>query len=122
MLTTKFGSNFSGDLNLHPRIRFYHRKSAEKEVAATWGFGIHRSFNINSIIAKYSHAINLLDSDGNILKTLEQSEFDAEDIVKRNADNTLYAETFLVFLLEVSTQQVEVKWGGLLEQKSPTHL
>ena len=97
MLTTKFGSNFSGDLNLHPRIRFYHRKSAEKEVAATWGFGIHRSFNINSIIAKYSHAINLLDSDGNILKTLEQSEFDAEDIVKRNADNTLYAETFLVF-------------------------
>ena len=97
MLTTKFGSNFSGDLNLHPRIRFYHRKSAEKEVAATWGFGIHRSFSINSIIAKYSHAIILKNKTGGTLKTLEESQFEAEDVVKRNADNTLYAETFLVF-------------------------
>ena len=98
MVTTKFGSNFSGDLNFHPRMRFYHRKSAEKEVAATFGFGLHRAYSISSIIAKYSHAITLTNNESGYEKTLEEEEyFKAEDVLKNKVDNTLYAETFLVF-------------------------
>ena len=97
MVTTKFGSNFSGDLNFHPRMRFYHRKSAEKEVAATLGFGLHRAYSINSIIAKYSHAITLTNKESGYEKTLEESEFNAGDVLKDKVDNTLYAETYLVF-------------------------
>ncbi len=97
MVTTKFGSNFSGDLNFHPRMRFYHRKSAEKEVAATLGFGLHRAYSINSIIAKYSHAITLTNQESGYEKTLEESEFNAGDILKDKVDNILYAETYLVF-------------------------
>ncbi|MFL3015832.1 MAG: hypothetical protein ACJZ2B_08510 [Candidatus Neomarinimicrobiota bacterium] len=97
MVTTKFGSNFSGDLNFHPRMRFYHRKSAEREVAATFGFGLHRAFSINSIIAKYSHAISLTNTEDGSLKTLEESSFNAGDVLIDKVDNTLYAETFLVF-------------------------
>jgi len=97
MVTTKFGSNFSGDLNFHPRMRFYHRKSAEREVAATLGFGLHRAFSINSIIAKYSHAISLTNTEDGSLKTLEESSFNAGDVLIDKVDNTLYAETFLVF-------------------------
>ena len=44
MMTTLFGSNFSRDLNLHAKMRFYHKKSASKEVAASWGAGIHRAY------------------------------------------------------------------------------
>ena len=97
MVTTKFGSNFSGDLNFHPRMRFYHRKSAEKEVAATFGFGLHRAYSINSIIAKYSHAISLTNTEDGSLKTLEESSFNAGDVLIDKVDNTLYSETFLVF-------------------------
>ena len=95
MVTTKFGSNFSGDLNFHPRIRFYHRKSAEKEVAATWGFGMHRSYSINSIIAKYSHAITVITPDSTM--TLEDTEYQASDVVRSTQDKMFYAETYVVF-------------------------
>ena len=100
MVTTKFGSNFSGDLNFHPRMRFYHRKSAEKEVAATFGFGLHRAYSINSIIAKYSHAINLYDSVNDTTKSLEDpyyDAYDAGDVVKTDQNDMLYAEAYLVF-------------------------
>ena len=97
MVTTKFGSNFSGDLNFHPRMRFYHRKSAEKEVAATFGFGLHRAYSINSIIAKYSHAINLYDSVNDTTKSLEDTDYNAGDVVKTDQNDMLYAEAYLVF-------------------------
>ena len=97
MVTTKFGSNFSGDLNFHPRMRFYHRKSAEKEVAATLGFGLHRAYSINSIIAKYSHAINLYDSVNDTTMTLEATNYEAGDVVKTDQNDMLYAEAYLVF-------------------------
>jgi len=97
MVTTKFGSNFSGDLNFHPRMRFYHRKSAEKEVAASLGFGLHRAYSINSIIAKYSHAINLYDSVNDTTKSLEDTDYNAGDVVKTDQNDMLYAEAYLVF-------------------------
>ena len=74
MITTKFGSDFNGDLNLHPRMRFYHRKSAEKEVAASWGLGIHRKYPSKSVIGKYSHAINITDSAGVITPLNEMTK------------------------------------------------
>jgi len=97
MLTTKFGSNFGGDLNLHPRLRFYHKKSATKEVAASWGFGLHRKYSSKNIIGKYSHAINYTDSDGNELLFNEQDQFAVEDIVNLDNEKGIYAETYLVF-------------------------
>ncbi|HIE42106.1 MAG TPA: hypothetical protein EYP95_02505 [Nitrospinaceae bacterium] len=96
MITTKFGSNFSGDLNLHPRMRFYHRKSAEKEMAATWGIGLHRSYSIKSIVGKYSHAVNVTTADDSVF-ALNETEYDVADVVKNDLDDILYADAFLVF-------------------------
>jgi hypothetical protein len=106
MITTKFGSDFNGDLNLHPRMRFYHRKSAEKEVAASWGLGIHRKYPSKSIIGKYSHAINITDSDGGITPLNEMTKdkvansddaLTVDDVVSTENVSGLYAEAFLVF-------------------------
>ena len=101
MITTKFGANFSGDLNLHPRMRFYHKKSAEKEVAASWGLGLHRAYSVNSIVGKYSHAINInhLNSDGETDSTvaLHETEYNIGDVVKKNQEDILYAEAYVVF-------------------------
>ena len=105
MVTTKFGSDFNGDLNLHPRMRFYHRKSAEKEVAAAWGLGIHRKYPSKSVIGKYSHAINITDSAGAITPLNEMTKdrvgdddgLTIDDVAVEDDGRRLYAETFLVF-------------------------
>ena len=106
MITTKFGSDFNGDLNLHPRMRFYHRKSAEKEVAASWGLGIHRKYPSKSVIGKYSHAINITDSAGVITPLNEMTKdkvansddaLTVDDVVSTENVSGLYAEAFLVF-------------------------
>ncbi|MEC9376776.1 MAG: hypothetical protein VYC00_01590 [Candidatus Neomarinimicrobiota bacterium] len=87
MITTKFGSNFGGDLNLHPRMRFYHRKSAEKEVAASWGIGLHRAYSTNSIVGKYSHAVNITTGDS--VKALNETDIDIADIMKKDQEDIL---------------------------------
>ena len=96
MVTTKFGSDFNNDLNLHPRMRFYHRKSAEKEVAAAWGLGIHRKYPSKSVIGKYSHAINITGAG----KTTPLNEMDGltiDSVALEDDGRRLYAEAFLVF-------------------------
>jgi len=105
MITTKFGSDFNNDLNLHPRMRFYHRKSAEKEVAAAWGLGIHRKYPNKSVIGKYSHAINVTDATTGEVTPLNKMTKDGvdegaltiDDVVKEENGRGLYAEAFLVF-------------------------
>ena len=96
MVTTKFGSDFNGDLNLHPRMRFYHRKSAEKEVAATWGVGIHRKYPSKSVIGKYSHAINIT-REGKDTPLNEMDGLTLDSVASEDNGRRLYAEAFLVF-------------------------
>ena len=96
MITTKFGSDFNNDLNLHPRMRFYHRKSAEKEVAASWGLGIHRKYPSKSVIGKYSHAINIT-RDGKDTPLNEMDGLTLDSVASEDNGRRLYAEAFLVF-------------------------
>ena len=97
MITSKFGSNFSGDLNLHPRMRFYHRKSAQKETAAAWGIGLHRAYSTESIVGKYSHAINV-QKPGGVIKPLNETNYETSDVLDTSSvSKKLYAEAFLVF-------------------------
>ena len=100
MITSKFGSNFSGDLNLHPRMRFYHRKSAQKETAASWGVGLHRAYSTKSIIGKYSHAINLTKTTDGTTTTrpLNETNYEVSDVIDTSSiSKKLYAEAYLVF-------------------------
>jgi len=97
MITTKFGSDFNNDLNLHPRMRFYHRKSAEKESAAAWGMGIHRKYPSKSVIGKYSHAINITNSAGTTTPLNEMDSLNIDAVAKEDDGRRLYAEVFLVF-------------------------
>ncbi len=95
MLTTKYASNFNGDLNLHPKMRFYHKKTADSERSMAFGLGFHRSYPIKSIIGKYSHAIKV--SGDSTLNNPRYSEMEAEDVINPAAENPMYAEAYLVF-------------------------
>ena len=106
MMRSVFGSNFSGDLNLHAKMRFYHRKSATKEVAASWGAAIHRRYPASSIVGKYSHAINVEYMKNGVPKTYPLNEMDGEasgnpritiDDVLSDGERHLYGHAFIVF-------------------------
>jgi hypothetical protein len=94
MLTTKYASNFNGDLNLHPKMRFYHKKTAESEKSMAFGLGFHRNYPIESIIGKYSHAINDVNADSTLNKF---DDLEAKDVKSKEAEKPMYAEAYLVF-------------------------
>ena len=99
MITSKVGSNFNNDLNLHPRMRFYHKKSAQKEVAAAWGLGLHRKYPAQNIVSKYAHAINI-DSVGTdvSLNNIKDDSFEIKNVIKEGSDvDRFYIEAYLVF-------------------------
>jgi len=99
MITSKVGSNFNNDLNLHPRMRFYHNKSAEKEVAAAWGLGLHRKYPAQNIISKYAHAINIDSVGTNVsLNNIKDDSFKIKNVIKEGSDvDRFYIEAYLVF-------------------------
>ena len=96
MMTTRFGSNFSGDLNLHAKMRFYHKKAANKEVAAAWGLGLHRAYSPESIVGQYSHAINL-KKDGEETPLNEMESVKLNNIVPLNAKDQFQAIAYIAF-------------------------
>ena len=109
MMRSVFGSNFSGDLNLHAKMRFYHRKSATKELAASWGAAIHRRYPASSIVGKYSQAINVKNINGEKINGEEEvtlNKMDGEtngnpnitiNDVLSDAGRHLYGHAFVVF-------------------------
>ena len=107
-MTTKYASNFNGDLNLHPRLRLFHRKTATNERNMSIGLGFHRAMPIKSIIGRYSHAIKV---DGTVNpKTNEEYRLneipdendkyvsDAHSVVDKNADDPIYVEAYACLL------------------------
>jgi len=98
-MTTKYASNFNGDLNLHPRLRFMHKKTADKERSMSIGLGFHRSYPMSSIIGKYAHAVKV-NTRGD--STINQfSELELKDVMKNdpnnNDNNPVYVEAYLVY-------------------------
>tara|TARA_B100000676_G_scaffold303437_1_gene353965 strand:+ start:910 stop:2412 length:1503 start_codon:yes stop_codon:yes gene_type:complete len=96
MLTTKYASNFNGDLNLHPRLRVMHNKTATKERSMSVGLGFHRSYPIKSLIGKYAHAVKV---NGMGDSTINQIDVTIDDVMKNpNVDeNPVYVEAYLVY-------------------------
>ena len=56
MISTRWSSNFNGDINLLPKIRLWHKKESTKESGFTLGLGIHQEYPLQTAISKFSHA------------------------------------------------------------------
>lgn len=111
MITTKFASNFAGDLNLHPHLRLYHKKTADTEQAFSIGMGLHRNYPKSSVLSKYSHFVDvnevIIADSSDYLGTLNDVGIDfkidnggsidqasIKDIVNGNG---VYAEFYTVY-------------------------
>ncbi len=92
MLRTKFGSNFSGDLNLQAHWRFYHRPTAAKESAAALGMSVHRNYPMKNLVARYSQFIDM--GDGTTLN--ENTDYGVEYVMEDPEAVGIYAELYFV--------------------------
>ena len=74
MLRTKFGSNFSGDLNLEGHWRFYYRPTATKESAAAIGMSLHRNYPMKNLVARYSQFVKVGGQTLNDVTTMSTAD------------------------------------------------
>ena len=96
MVTTKFGSNFQGDLNLRPKMRFLHKKTSDKETAMTWGLSFHRAYPIQKVVSKYSHAWKTNNSDISLNQDTSFTLNSLNSYIDEDETNVL-VEAYLVY-------------------------
>jgi len=92
MLRTKFGSNFSGDLNVQAHWRFYHRPTASKESAAAVGMSLHRNYPMKNLVARYSQFVEI----GPGVTLNDRENLDVSYVMHDPDDTGIYAELYFV--------------------------
>ena len=93
MISTRWSSNFNGDINLLPKIRLWHKKESTKESGFTLGLGIHQEYPLQTAISKFSHAF--VNAAGESLNESSISD-DAFYELYQDDDNILF-EGYLVY-------------------------
>tara|TARA_B100002051_G_scaffold158095_1_gene149522 strand:+ start:431 stop:1765 length:1335 start_codon:yes stop_codon:yes gene_type:complete len=93
MISTRWSSNFNGDINLLPKIRLWHKKESTKESGLTLGLGIHQEYPLQTAISKFSHAY--VNAAGESLNDSDISD-DAFYDAFQDGDNVLF-EGYLVY-------------------------
>lgn len=102
MIKTQFGPNFNGDLNLQPKMRFWHEKTASQEQAMAWGLILHRAYPEKKIISDYSHAWSY---DGGNLNNINWTTSNLDNY---NLDSRFLFEGYFVY----STQRTNPSGRG----------
>ncbi len=115
MLKTRFGSNFSGDLNIHPHFRFYHRQTGTHEVAVAWGSSFHRRYPFNTFVAKYSQAI-IRNSDKMALNEIDS--VNVSDVMVDSEERGTYVDMYIVYSQRRSRESGRGKVGWSMGAKA----
>jgi len=97
MVTTQFGSNFNGDLNLNPKMRFKHKKTSKQETALTWGMGFHRAYPIQKIVSNYSHAWKHTGRSDSTLNQLGDFSISSLNNYIGSDESNVLVEAYLVY-------------------------
>ena len=93
MISTRWSSNFNGDINLLPKIRLWHKKESTKESGFTLGLGIHQEYPLQTAISKFSHAfVNAADESLNESSISDDAFYE----LYQDDDNVLF-EGYLVY-------------------------
>jgi len=113
MVRSSFGSDFMGDLNLHPLIQFYHRETGVSEVGAALGFHMFNHHPMQTVLAKYSLYIMNDTSQVSLNKMdIDVSQAMADDAAK------FYWEIYLVLSSRRSLASGRGKMGWHLGIKT----
>jgi hypothetical protein len=90
MVRSSFGSDFTGDLNLHPLFQFYSRETGVSEVGAAIGFHMFNHHPMETLVAKYAKYV--VDTSGVSIHFHGQ---DVDEVMSEDTED-FYWETYLV--------------------------
>ncbi|NQU05991.1 MAG: zinc ribbon domain-containing protein [Calditrichaeota bacterium] len=109
-LRTQFGHNFTGDLNLHPIYRFYHRTTGTSELSIAIGTELFSRHPMKLEAEKYSHWI--LDKTGPTdIRMDEQYSKLVDEILIYPDVKEFFGSFYLVMSKRQSLQSGRGKWG-----------
>jgi hypothetical protein len=94
MIRTKFGSNFTGNLNVEPFLRFYHQQTGTNELAIGMGLHLFNRHPMKTVVANYSHQLDYLNSDGENLGTVAELYDELSDYYINNVENVEWGENW----------------------------
>lgn len=114
MLTTKFGSSFSGDLNIYPKVRLFHHENGITEHGITVGMGIHRRHSDKRLVAGYSQAIISNQSDN----SLNEIDITLDSVMLDPENRSLYNDLYVVYSNRKSLKSGRGKVGFSLGAKT----
>jgi len=109
-LRTRFGHNFSGDLNLRPIFRVYHRTTGASELSLSLGANLFSRHSMKTEAVKYSHW--LVDKSGAADVRLDEEDAPSvEDALVDEESRKFFASTYMVLSRRVSLPSGRGKWG-----------
>ncbi|UCH09323.1 MAG: hypothetical protein JSU61_08770 [Fidelibacterota bacterium] len=91
MVRSSFGSDFTGDLNLHPMFQFYSRETGVSEVGAAIGFHMFNHHPMETLVAKYAKYV--MHTSGVSLH--DSLDLDVNEVMLEDQQD-FYWETYLV--------------------------
>tara|TARA_B100002052_G_scaffold253843_1_gene243111 strand:+ start:828 stop:2168 length:1341 start_codon:yes stop_codon:yes gene_type:complete len=128
MISTNWADNFSGNLNIYPKIKLWHNKESSSESGLTLGIGVHQNYPIKRSVAKFSHAF--INEEGDALSEgvddwrYYDTNWDSEYLTGSDNDNVLI-ETYLVYSTKRKnpTGRGKVGWSiGIKTSNMMSHL
>lgn len=110
-LTTKFGSNFSGDLNLEPHLRIYHRSVGSTDLSLALGLRLFSYHKTLYEAEKYSHWIINKKTGERRDDYDEASIVETKDILVDPDEKTFHWAGYAVLTRRASLANGRGKWG-----------
>lgn len=121
MVRTNFGSDFQGDLNFTPHLRFYHRQTGTSQRAAAVGGHLFNHHPMETLVAKYAKYVVLkeaiVDTINNIGYNKGESlnnikNVTAEEVLADGSKLNFYWELYVVLSSRYSlaSRRGELGW------------
>ena len=109
MVTSKFGSSFTGDLNIQPLLRFYHRQTGTSRRAAALGMQLFSHHPMETVVAKYAKYVENID-EGVSITDIDTAT--AANVLDEDAKKDFYWEFYGVLSSRraLPTRRGEVGW------------
>ncbi|MDP8206070.1 MAG: hypothetical protein P9L92_05345 [Candidatus Electryonea clarkiae] len=117
MLRTRFGQDFTGDMNLHPLFRIFNRNKGTTEWSLAIGAELYNHHLTKNEAQKYSHWIQ--DTTGTTITRLdEEGARNIEEVLLDKDKKEFFWNVYIVLSSRKSLASGRGKWGWHIGAKT----
>ncbi len=111
-LRTIYSRDLTGDMNLHPMYRVYHRNTGAKEFSIAIGGHLFNHHPVTEEAEKYSHWIKYKSPPNDNIKRLDdKGAVPISEVLSEEGQKTFYWKAYIVMSSRNSLKSGRGKWG-----------